>query len=245
MFTIATDDDVIPWELLYPANGSNDNGFLSEQFPVVRRVHSRERVTTIPVGSAAYVVPPNSPANASDEVTAIRELLGEKTGSRGVFSELADVSALVLDPAVPGLIHFACHNAFNDQSGSSMSLGGGPWRPSDLATAVAKASLASAHPLVFLNACRSAGQIPSFFQMSGWAPKFISAGAGAFIGSLWAVRSSSAKAFAEVFYKEFVDAGQTLGHSSLAARQAVSEEGGDPTWLAYSVYGNPAAVATR
>jgi hypothetical protein len=35
MFTIAADHDIIPWELLYPVDGTNDNGFLAEQFPVL------------------------------------------------------------------------------------------------------------------------------------------------------------------------------------------------------------------
>jgi hypothetical protein len=32
MFTIAA-DDIIPWELLYSADGNNDNGVLAEHFP--------------------------------------------------------------------------------------------------------------------------------------------------------------------------------------------------------------------
>jgi hypothetical protein len=53
MFTIAADRDIIPRELLYPLSGSNDNGFLAEQFPVVRRAYAARRVTALPIGSAA------------------------------------------------------------------------------------------------------------------------------------------------------------------------------------------------
>ncbi len=67
------------------------------------------------------------------------------------------------------------------------------------------------------------------------------AGAGAFIGSLWAVRSSSAKTFAEAFYHAMVKDRIPLGAASLGARQAISSDPGDPTWLAYTVYGNPSA----
>ncbi|MFD6397642.1 CHAT domain-containing protein [Nocardia sp. NPDC060249] len=245
MLTVAADHDVIPWELLYPLNGSNDNGFLAEQFPVMRRAYAARRVTTLPIGGAAYVVPPASPSDAMVEVEAIRALLGTRAGDHGVLSELSDVRRLVLgDLGLPGIMHFACHNTFSDRSGSSITLDGGPWKPSDLAEAVQRATLADAAPLVFLNACRSAGQMAWFSQMSGWGTKFIEAGAGAFIGSLWAVRSSAARAFAEEFYQQFVGKGQPLGASSLSARQVVQSDGGDPTWLAYTVYGNPAAVAT-
>ena len=67
------------------------------------------------------------------------------------------------------------------------------------------------------------------------------AGAGAFIGSLWAVRSSSARTFAEAFYRAMVTDRVPLGAASLHARQAISGDEGDPTWLAYTVYGNPSA----
>ena len=247
MFTIVADGDTIPWELLYPANGQNDNGFLAEQFPVVRRTYSkksRPSVTTILAGSAAYVVPDKAPPRASAEVSAIQKLLGAGITDLGVLSELSEVRKLVLGPEVPGIIHFACHNTFTEESGSTIELKGGPWRPDGLATAVQKTTLASAHPLVFLNGCRTAGEIRWFFQTSGWAPRFLDAGAGAFIGSLWAVRDKSAKTFAEEFYKQFFGQGQPLGTASLLARKAVMQDGGDPTWLAYSVYGNPAAVTT-
>ncbi len=39
LFTIASDMDTVPWELLYPVDGDNDNGFPVEQFPVIRRVY--------------------------------------------------------------------------------------------------------------------------------------------------------------------------------------------------------------
>jgi CHAT domain-containing protein len=95
--------------------------------------------------------------------------------------------------------------------------------------------------LVFFNGCRTAGEIPGFTQMIGWAEEFMRAGAGAFIGSLWAVRSSSARTFAERFYSALVRDGESLGVASWQARQAIEADEGDPTWLAYTVYGNPSA----
>ena len=242
-FTIAADNDTIPWELLYPRNGDQDNGFLAEQFPVVRRAYAKRRVLTLPMGTAGYVVPPGSPSNALDECTSIQALLGARVTSRGVVSSLAEISGLIKDG--PGMIHFACHNSFSETDGSTITLDGGPWQPSDLSEAAQAQTLAGAGPLVFLNACRSAGETGWFSQMNGWAQAFVKAGAGAFVGSLWAVRSSSARTFAETFYRQFVDEAQPLGAASLTARRAIADDDGDPTWLAYTVYGNPAAkVAT-
>jgi len=47
--------------------------------------------------------------------------------------------------------------------------------------------------------------------------------------------------FATSFYDAIVHQRATLGEASLLARKSVSEDLEDPTWLAYTVYGSPAA----
>ena len=241
-FSIASDLDTVPWELLYPVDGDKENGFLSEQFPVVRRVYGQGRARTLSLSAAAFVVPPGSPSDALDEVAAVRARLGSAVEDRGVLDSLENLLAL-LESGPRGIVHFACHNAFTTADGSAVTMSDGPFRPSDLALAVQRKALAAAGPLVFFNACRSAGEIPSFTRTMGWAKQFMEAGAGAFLGSLWAVRSSSARDFANAFYGAFVDGQQPLGQASLTARKAVANDTGDPTWLAYTVYGSPAATA--
>ena len=119
-------------------------------------------------------------------------------------------------------------------------MGGGPFVPGLLNRAVTTHSLAQRSPLVFINGCRSAGAIPEYTSLMGWAGQFMSAGAGAFIGTLWAVRSDSALAFAEAFYDALLT-GQTLGLAVRAARLATAADS-DPTWLASTVYGDPTAT---
>jgi CHAT domain-containing protein len=120
----------------------------------------------------------------------------------------------------------------------------GPFDPIDLASAAQLRSLRPHRPLVFFNACRSAGEIDWFGESLGWAPQFLNAGAGAFVGTLWPVRSRSALQFAEAFYDQLITHRQPLGTASLVARQATRDlDDGDPTWLAYAVYGSPAATA--
>jgi hypothetical protein len=241
LFTIASDMDTVPWELLYPVDQDNDNGFLVEQFPVVRRVYGqgRERVLKLDRG-AGFIVPPKSPANATDEVSAIRAVLPTHVPDRGTENSLAKVVEMLDD--VPSLLHFAGHSAFTDEMGSLISLDGGPLRPGDLSYARQRRAFESARPLVFLNGCRTAGEIPGLTQMIGWAGEFMGAGAAAFVGSLWAVRPASARTFAEKFYDALVTDGASLGVASLRARQAIAAGGdGDPAWLAYTVYGNPSA----
>jgi hypothetical protein len=236
-FTITSDNDVLPWELLCPLEPGFDGGFLVDRFPVVRRMYGQRRAPWLPMTSAAYVIPPGSPENALTEVAAIRARLGRRVTDRGVLDQLDQLIELL--EAMPSVLHFACHNTF-DGSGSSLRLGGGPLRPTDLAPSILRKAMVPASPLVFFNACRTAGEVPWLTEMMGWARQFMEAGAGAFIGSLWAVRSSAARSFAEAFYDALVIGKLPLGTASLRARRAIAGEG-DPTWLAYTIYGNPAA----
>jgi CHAT domain-containing protein len=91
-----------------------------------------------------------------------------------------------------------------------------------------------------MNACRSAGQAPLYTGLHGWARVFLRAGAGAFVGTQWVVGDGAAKVFAEEFYRSLLD-GSDLGESLRCARAATQEAPGDPTWLAYTLYGDPAA----
>ncbi|MFD3563125.1 CHAT domain-containing protein [Streptomyces sp. NPDC058686] len=188
--TVLGEHDFVPWELLYPLDPHHDNGFL-----VVRRVFGQDRVDRLALPGAAFVVPPGSPPDADLEIAALRKWLGPNVANAGVFTESIALTALV-ERGHAGLLHFACHNAFSG-SGSRVSMGDGTFDPIDLATAVQTRSLLSHRPLVFFNACRSAGEIDWFGSTLGWAQQFLQAGAGAFIGTLWPVRSDSAMLFAQ------------------------------------------------
>jgi hypothetical protein len=239
-FTVASDRDVVPWELLHPVDGGNDAGFLVGQFPVLRRVPGQGRAGRLTLRNAAYVVPPNPPRNAMDEVRLVRETLGGGVRDLGLVQGLGEFDELLDYP--PGLLHFACHNEFTEQGGALIRMAEGPLTPTDLAMAVQQRSLRDQAPLVFLNACRTAGEIPGLIGTMGWARQFMAAGAGAFLGTLWAVRSGTAQRFARAFYELLVTAGLPLGQAALQARRAVAAEDGDPTWLAYSVYGHAATA---
>ncbi|GAA2476339.1 hypothetical protein Ahu01nite_051470 [Winogradskya humida] len=235
-FTIACADDAVPWELLHPLGRGRDHGFLAEQFPVLRRVLGQHSAARISLADPHFVVPPGSPADAHAEADTLSRILPGPLLSR--LDELLDL----LDREDAGLLHFACHNAFSaTQGGSSITLDGGAFVPLMLNSAVAQRSLDSRRPLVFVNACRSAGAAPEYTRMMGWADQFMRAGAGAFVGTLWPVSSARAAAYAEVFYAELTR-GTALGQASLLARLAIEDES-DPTWLAYTTYGDASSRA--
>ena len=68
------------------------------------------------------------------------------------------------------------------------------------------------------------------------------AGAGAFVSASWSVRDKPAMAFAETFYDALVK-GATLANAAREGRKA-AKRFPDGSWLAYVVYGKPAAQAT-
>ncbi|MEU7655754.1 CHAT domain-containing protein [Micromonospora taraxaci] len=237
-FTIATDHDVVPWELLYPLSAQQDKGFLVEQVPVVRRTYGQHRNAKIGLRNPRFVVPPKAPTGAYEEVTTIRAILGA-TDSEPITR--ADELLALINSGELGATHFACHNTFSSD-GSFIDLDGGRFKPALLAEASIRKVLTETGPLVFINACRSAGVAPTYTRMLGWAQQFMSSGAGAFVGTLWAVRSDSSARFATAFY-ESLAGGATLGAAALAARVGQQDDPLDPTWLAYTVYGDPFAKA--
>ncbi len=76
----------------------------------------------------------------------------------------------------------------------------------------------------------------------GFAKSFIEARAGAFVSSLWSILDEPASEFTEAFYNALL-AGKTLAEAAIAGRDR-ARSAGDATWLAYVVYGNPAATLT-
>ena len=240
--SILTDRDTVPWELLYPLDPGHDAGFLVEQFPVTRLAFGRRPARSLSLTPAWFVLPDGSPPRARDEVSELMRLLQAQPppGPEPVIGELAPLLELIRTGHF-GLLHFACHNAFDTASGSSISLNRQLFTPTLMTTAAIDQALAGSSPTIFINACRSAGFTPAYHQLDGWAGKFLEAGAGAFIGTLWAVRDSTAHGFASDLYGS-LRAGNPLGQAVMQARRAAAREPGDPTWLAYAVYGDPRAT---
>jgi pimeloyl-ACP methyl ester carboxylesterase len=242
--TVISSGDPVPWELLYPFDGpDHDAGFLVDQFPVSRRMFGEPPPNQLRIDSADVVLSgADSLASAPAEVHAIARLLAAKNMATRTVADLPALLQL-FDGADFGMLHFACHNAFDASvpNTSRIMMGGQPFEPVFLEQHADRFRQAS--PLVFMNACRTDGQAPLYTTLDGWALRFLRAGAGAFVGSLWEVVDSSASTYAQEFYRAVL-AGDTLGDAARTARMAIRDEPGDPTWLAYTLYGDPAASAT-
>jgi Domain of unknown function (DUF4407)/CHAT domain len=241
--TILADKDVVPWELLYPLDRGHDTGFLVEQFPVTRAIFGWRPTRTLRLRPARFVLPEGSLPKARDEIDAMRRLLDPGQPPSEVISALTPLTDLI-GAGDFGLLHFACHNTYDALGGSSIKLGKVQFTPTLLEVAGIREVLKRSAPTVFINACRSAGLAATYNRLDGWASKFLEAGAGAFIGSLWAVSDGAAREFAEELYR-LLQAGSPLGEAVMRARQAAASQPDDPTWLAYTVYGDPRAMVNQ
>ena len=238
--TILADKDVVPWELLYPMDPGHDAGFLVEQFPVNRAVFRWLPSRILNLQPARFVLSGTSLSGAQQEVDAMRQLLGPAEPPDETISSLTQLQELISKGDF-GLLHFACHNTFDPAVGLSIPLDDAPFTPTLMSVAAINKTLSRSAPTIFINACRSAGLAATYNQLDGWASSFLEAGAGAFIGSLWAVSDRAAHEFAHELYAQ-LRTGCTLGMAAMRARQAAAEQLDDPTWLAYAVYGSPNAA---
>jgi hypothetical protein len=239
---ILSDDNPFPWELLYPFRSDiRDAGFLAEQFTVVRWIYGDPPVSQLQLDRVEFVLPDESPDSAHQEITALQKLLLSSRIPVKVPTRSLDELLGILRDGTFNLLHFACHNTFNPDSpaASHVRMGVLPLQLSFLSEH--RGRFREASPLVFMNACRTDGRAPLYTRLTGWAHRFLDAGAGAFLGTQWEVRDDSARMFAEEFYGSLIS-GSNLGDAVQAARRAIQDEPGDPTWLAYTFYGDPAAT---
>jgi CHAT domain-containing protein len=239
---ILSSGDPVPWELLYPfAPGDYDAGFLAEQLPISRWVFGAAPVGRLNLSQGYFVLPTSSLPTAQNEVTTLSAMLNERgIATHPPLDDLTQLLQLFKNPTF-SLLHFSCHNSFKPQSptASSVLLGSQPFQPTFLNQHCSR--FRNMSPLVFMNACRTDGQAQNYTRLAGWANSFLACGVGAFIGSLWEVRDRTASAFALEFYKALLGK-DNLGTAMKKAREAIKEEPGDPTWLAYTLYGDPAAT---
>jgi hypothetical protein len=106
--------------------------------------------------------------------------------------------------------------------------------------------LARVYEALWTRSPRAAAPARPALRRSGWsaALRAIDRASWCHPASRASTASCRALQFAETFYDQLITQRQPLGRASLAARQTTSVlHGGDPTWLAYAVYGSPAATA--
>jgi hypothetical protein len=238
VLNILSDNDPTPWEVLFLSDAETGEGdFLANSTTVARWRYGAPATRILHRSNAQFVLPVGAPESAQAELMRIQALLGG-----GAMVDNITALNILLATGGFGILHFAAHNVNvpGASGGAYVPFGSQRW---DLAFmgAVPKNKFKTTAPLVFMNACTSSGTTPLYTELASWADRFLRAGSGAFIGTLWEVRDKSARTFSEALYGELA-AGNTLGAAMRAGRSAIhASNAGDPTWLAYTLYGNPLA----
>lgn len=232
---IVSEDDMLPWELLFAhTTGGPQMGFISDKWMVTRWFFGAGAPGDVGAGPCVYVIPPNAPPAANDEIEALEKIFP----AHAIWKTVDELNDGLSRPGM-GLLHIAAHNTvrYGDPAASSISLD----KPFPQAMLGPQLQGVLEHrPLVFINACSSAAPTVQWQGATSWASRFLNAGAGAFIGSNWEVRDGTASVFAQEFYMQARQQ-QPLG---LAFQRARAQSGGpgDPTRFAYSFFGHPDAV---
>lgn len=235
------DESLIPWEILkFPEIGGR-GPFLAEAFALTRWLSGCVQELTLPLREVALVVTRSEELRtAQQEGEIVRSLTGRR------IVELPARSTAILDHLSAGKadgLHFTGHGIVRGENPDRWSLqleAGDELEAYDLKAGMS--GFGGARPLIFANACHSARGGAGLTRTGGLASAFLKAGAGAYIGTHWAVRDDPACCFAAAFYKSFLEKGLPIGEAVRQARAKIREIcPEDPTWLAYSVFAHPLA----
>ncbi len=230
---ILAKDELLPWELLFCAE---KNSFLADHWLISRRNYGDPAPDRVGGGPTCYVLPHTAPQAASDEIAKLRKIFP----SQRIWRKWTELEAGLRDAGM-GMLHIAAHNSVKHDSAIGISLMlDEPFKLNMLSRYAQVDARMKKSPVVFLNACSSAAAATQWVGSNSWASRFLLAGAGVFIGSLWEIRDESAAIFATVFY-EGARRGEPLGVCFSKARTAISTAG-DPTRFAYTYFGDPDAI---
>ncbi|HEX6901114.1 MAG TPA: CHAT domain-containing protein [Thermoanaerobaculia bacterium] len=251
---IISDEPWIPWELIKPYDDSRpekilDDDFLALQFELTRWLAGRSTpAREITVRSFAALETADLP-QVKEERILLEDLKGASPGLSGEAPACDSVGEILsyLETCDAQLLHFMGHGSLAasraDEAGIPLP-DGSALRPLDLEGPVATRILRN-QPLVFLNTCWAGQQGWSLTRLGGWASRWVGVcGCSAFVAPMWPVRTQIALSFARAFY-DALAGGAPLGEAAWKARRQIYQErSGDPSVLAYVVYGHPHARVT-
>lgn len=190
-----------------------------------------------------------------NEIRALQALFAER--AERVPARSTEVLGLLRSPPRrPDVLHFICHGETVSEATWNAELllegdaiEGETYEPETLAATQVRAQAnlrcdEGPGPIVFLNACRVGRRGRGLSGVGGFADAFLrptsERGASVFVGPMWNVKDETAVLFAGKFYEQLLKPDVALVQAVKAARGA-AKASRDPTWLAYSVYGDPFA----
>jgi hypothetical protein len=251
----------IPWELVclkQPGKAMSSKARFLGQMGMVRWPNDGGWPPTqlrVREGRARHVIPryphPDYKLPEAEQEAAFLE---QHFKSTEVEPQVGPVRKLLSQGGAFDLLHFACHGGAEQDNISNAHIlmegrvENGQYLPAPLDAGVVRqwsdlVGAGNQRPIVVLNACQIGRAGYQLTGIGGFADAFLVRGAGAFVGTLWAVGDYPARSFTEAFYAELLE-GKTVADATVAAREA-ARKAGDATWLAYVVYAHPHARLVR
>ena len=241
----------ISWEMLSPFDdrSGESSDHLAATCVLTRWLPAHGKPPRkLPAGRILFIDVSEDADGSSRERAALRRLAKRlDVDLTELDRPTAEEIETVLSEGGVGILHASAHGTFETEWADESRLivnGPRPLRPSDLAGDL-RTALRRDRPMAFFNACQLGREGWSLTRIGGWAEGFLDCGCSAFIAPAWTVKATLASLFAVVFYERLGD-GEDLGKAALEARRATRMEEPDrPSWLAYEVYGHPAACLQR
>jgi CHAT domain len=244
---IESDEPDIPWELMRPVreDGTDERDFLGLDYSVARWDTSGGAMTQNPPYSEniphTFVIAPHYTGSRSlDGEAEETQELARLSGYSAINGNRNALKALFQNPP-QGIVHFAGHGELDAASNEfeilleDGALDVTSWR-----------SMAESPPLshtfFFFNACDVGNATRSGNFVDGFGPAVLSKGAIGYIGALWPVNDQVAAKFSVHFYRlvqQELDSGPVDVAATLErTRREVYKDTGNPTALAYVLYGD-------
>lgn len=247
---ISTNEQWIPWELMY-----DGDDFWGKKFLLTRLPRLSGDVQDV-------MMSPSRPTPESGRlVRRIVNVVGggvatETQRACHLFSGLSEEVKTevllekpleVLRKTLPGAdaVHFTCHGLTEPHL---LQIAKDRSRSQNLAPQSVPFLPLEPGCLVFANACASSVPAVTFGRFTNFGWEFYRRGAEVFIGTLGPIPTSYAIQFAETFYQHLLreegSAGCSVGEALAAARRD-AENRSNLFWLLYCIYGNPDARLLR
>jgi hypothetical protein len=249
---IESNDDNIPWQILYPSYETKQDGFLGLTYPLtfIPKVSIlRKKIVEKEDKRAILISDPTADIglqNIKEEIVGIKEILERNhitveciPTTRKSQIRSKDIMK-ILKSGMYDIFHFTGHGNYERGMVWLDLFGGSSFDHSTLASIGGLSN----SPLFFFNACYSGAPSDYYFDdafraTTTLAPLAYQNGAKAFIGAMNPIRNDIAKDFAIEFYESFVDRKRTLGSSIFDARRYIFNKHKSVFWASYVCYGHP------
>ena len=173
--TIMNDGDDLPWELLYidAPDAVEEGFFIAELSGACRWRYGAPPAAKIIAIPSVLVHPDGSPEYTAAEIKQLQQLFP----TARIIEKMDDLLTLIADGKF-GMLHFAAHNheASGYSGGSYVPFGDSRFDQALFTGAVRVNAYRSSQPLIFMNACTSAGGASLFTEIFSWADRYIRSG---------------------------------------------------------------------